>query len=102
MAEIDDIIDSHKKAGLENPVFQYDEESMFWFINFLKVGESKKRINVEEVYKTINSIIDSLKTKDTNEEVQFESLRQKYFDAINLFYTKRYRPTNKKLLCPKV
>ena len=51
ISEIKDLVQIHEKVGLKNPVFCYDQESMYWFINFAKVGEAKRQINIEEVYK---------------------------------------------------
>ena len=102
ISEIKDLVQIHVKVGLKNPVFCYDEESMYWFINFAKVGETKRQINIEEVYKTIISIMNCLNISQIISRAEEELLKQKYFDAIDLFSKKRYRPKNKKVLSPRI
>jgi hypothetical protein len=102
MSEIEDLVDGHKKVGLNNPIFHYDEKSMLWFINFLRVGDSKRKISLEKVYKTVILMIDSLKIEELEPDIRVDVLKQKYLDAINLFHAKRYRPSNKKILSPKI
>jgi len=102
ISEVKDLAQAHKEAGLKNPTFHYDDESMNWFINFAKVGETKKRINIENVYRTIISIIDSLKISQIMSKSEEDLLKQKYLDATDLFNKKRYRPKNKKILSPRI
>jgi len=102
ISEIRDIVEKHKEVGLSNPVFSYDEESMNWFVNFFKVGCTRKRIILEEVERTTISIIDSLDLRILAPEVKQESFRQKYLSAIKLFNRKRYRPKDKKVLSPTI
>jgi hypothetical protein len=101
VSEIKDLVQNHKEIGLKNPVFCYDEESMCWFINFAKVGETKRRINIEEVYKTVISVIDCLALDKILSKIEEDLIRQKYLDAIDLFNKKRYRPKNKRILSPR-
>jgi len=100
LSQIEDLIESHKKEGLNNPVFSYDEETMLWFINFGKVGDSKKKIPLEEIKKTIKEILDNLKVEEAFSKASVEIVEQKYYQAIELFYSKRYRPNNKRILIP--
>jgi hypothetical protein len=58
LSEIQDLIFSHVKAGENNPIFTYDSRSMLWFVDFSKIGEGQ--INLEEIYKTILNMIESL------------------------------------------
>lgn len=102
VSEIKDLAIKHKEVGLKNPVFYYDEESMSWFINFARIGETRKRINIEEVYKTTISIIDSLKIRNILSKSEEDALKKKYLDAIELFSKKRYRPKNKRILSPRI
>ena len=101
-SQIKDIVEKHKIIGMENPLFYYDDASLLWYINFAKVGESKRTLSIERVYKTTNLILESLNIKNLAPEIELKSLSQKYFDAINLFHIKRYRPKNKKILSPKI
>jgi hypothetical protein len=85
---------------MNNPVFNYDQESYVWFIDFRKVGESKKKISVKDVQSTIVDILATFNLPITIPAVHMNKLYQKYDEAVSDFYTKRYRPEGKKLLCP--
>lgn len=102
VSEIKDLIEKHKKIGLTNPVLSYDEESMNWFINFFKVGSTKRKLRFEEVQNTITLMIDSLNLPVVSPEIKEESLKRKYINAIELFNRKRYRPKDRKVLSPTV
>jgi len=100
ISEIEDYIFSHEKIGLVNPLFIYDSETMLWFIDFSKVGFSKKKVPLDEVLKTIINILDSFNFSKTVPSLNSDSLFNKYKNAIKLFYTSRRRPENKKILIP--
>lgn len=100
LCEIEDYIEAHIKAGSENPLFLYDPESMLWFVDFNKVGNSKKKIPVDEVYKTVISILATFNISENSFNVKMSVLFKKYKDAIELFYRKRYRPPHTKILVP--
>lgn len=102
ISEIKDLIEEHKKSGCSNPVFLYDEESLDWFVDFNKVGKQLNSIEVKDINNTIMSIIDSLKVNVFFGESVNTNLQKKYIDALNLFYNKRYRPKNKKILSPSL
>lgn len=98
ISQIEDFIESHQKAGLVNPCFSYDPETMLWFIDFSKIGNTKKKIPIEEIYKTVLSILVSFNLFEFS--ANMSGMYKKYKDAIELFYTKRQRPENKKMLIP--
>jgi hypothetical protein len=102
ISEIEDYISCHQKAGEENPVFLYDPETMFWFINFSKVGIGKRKIPVDSVLKTIVSILDSFNLSENIPDINTVCLYQKYKSAIDLFYQKRHRPDNRRMLIPSL
>lgn len=100
LSEIKDYEMSHSQAGLQNPVFSYDPETMLWFVNFAKIGMSKKKIKVEEVLKTILNILICFNLPLEVPELHFSRFYSKYKDAVMNFHTKRYRPENRKMLIP--
>lgn len=100
LAEIEDYIESHVEAGLVNPLFLYDPETMLWFVNFAKIGTSKKKAPLDEVHKTILSILTCFNLNDTVPGISMSSLYVKYKDAIDNFYRKRYRPADRRMLIP--
>lgn len=100
ISQIEDFISTHAEVGLQNPVFLYDPESFIWFINFDKVGESKKRIPLKEVLKTIINILTTFNLAETT-SIELSSLYFKYKNAIDSFYKKRHRP-DQKILIPTI
>ena len=100
LSEIQDYIDLHKEIGLLNPVFNYDPESCVWFIDFRRVGETKKKINIKEVYSTIVDILASFNLISNVKGIQVSKMYAKYQEAIKDFYEKRYRPDGKKICIP--
>ena len=91
LSEIEDYIDSHVEVGLQNPLFLYDPETMLWFIDFNKVGKSKRKIPVEEVFKTVIGILSCFNLSENIINIRMGSLYQKYQDGIEMFYRNRQR-----------
>lgn len=102
ISEIEDYIYAHQAAGLMNPVFLYDPETMLWFINFSKVGTSKKKIPIEEVHKTILNILVSFNLAQNFPGTSLSAFYSKYHEAIESFYRKRFRPENRRMLIPSI
>lgn len=100
LSEIQDYIDLHRDTGLTNPIFSYDPTSYIWFVDFRRVGAGKKKITVDDVKKTVIDILASFNLATTIMGVDMNKLYQKYAEAIDDFYTKRYRPEGKRLLAP--
>jgi hypothetical protein len=100
LSEIQDYVSLHQNIGLLNPAFNYDPESFIWFIDFRRVGSSKKKISVADVNSTIIDILASFNLTDNVRNIQMHKLYAKYQEAISDFYEKRYRPEGKKLCAP--
>lgn len=98
--DIEDYIESHREVGLKNPVFSYDNESYLWFIDFNKIGSGVRRLEIEEVHKTIIEILASFNMRRHIEGIQEHSIYKKYNEAITEFYQKRTRPADKRILSP--
>jgi hypothetical protein len=73
---------------------------MLWFVNFSRVGTSKKKIPLEEIHKTIVSILASFNLSEMVPGISIPALFAKYRDAVDGFYRKRFRPENRRLLIP--
>lgn len=101
LSEIKDMINSHIEVGLENPLFSYDPETFIWFVDFSSVGISKRKVPVEEIYKTVINILVCFNLyESTTGGVQGHKLYEKFREAIELFYKQRKRPEGKTLLVP--
>ena len=100
LSEIEDYMQIHAEVGLINPVFSYDPITLLWFIDFAKVGISKKKIKVEEVLKTVVNVLATFNLTEQVPGIQSGRLYQKYQDAILGFYSQRYRPEGRRMLIP--
>lgn len=100
LSEIEDFIASHVAVGVTNPLFLYDPETMLWFVNFSKVGDSKKKIPLEEIHKTILNILTCFNLSEMVCDISLASFYEKYKEAVEVFYRKRYRPDRRKMLIP--
>lgn len=99
-SEIEDLVSDHVVAGLKNPVFAYEHETMLWHVDFGRVGNTKKKLPIEHVKNTVISILTDLQLPVFVQGVQWSKLETKYVDAIDEFYHKRSRPQNRRLLVP--
>ena len=72
---------------------------MFWFVDFSKIGKGNKKIKISDVLKTVVNILTCFNLKE-NLGDKAEDIFEKYKDAIEKFYTARWRPTGKPALIP--
>lgn len=98
-SELENIILVHKNTGLKNPVFKYDLDSFLWFVDFSKVGNTKKKISIIEVYKTIIEILLCFNFWEYFSGYQV-TCYNKFKEAIEKFYENRFRPDDRKMLIP--
>ena len=73
---------------------------MLWFVNFSRIGNSKRKVPVEEVLKTVVSMLASFNLSETTQGISMSALYLKYKDAIDGFYRKRFRPADRRMLIP--
>lgn len=99
-SQIRDYMDHHRFVGSLNPVFKYDEETMMWFVDFSKIGKGRKKIKLTDVLDTVNDIIEVFELNSHVPSVQDTKFYSKFEEAITKFYSKRYRPADKRLLVP--
>jgi hypothetical protein len=99
-SQVQDYIKAHWHTGLSNPLFRYDPDSYLWFVDFSRVGQGKKKIHVSEIHKTVINILACFNLAENIDHIRQSKLFEKYKDAIDAFHEKRYRPENKKILCP--
>lgn len=100
MSQINDYVESHIETGLLNPLFVYDPESMYWFVDFSRVGKGRKKLRIAEIHKTISNILLCFNLKKHVPDLKIGKFYEKYSEAINKFYTHRYRPDDKRILIP--
>lgn len=99
LSEIEDYISVHKEVGLQNPLFSYDDETYLWYVDFSRIGKSKKKVPVENTMQTVNNILACFNLyRYISGNVG--SLSMAYSKAIEKFYANRIRPDDKKFLIP--
>ena len=98
--DIKKYIEIHKRIGLSNPLFMYDEETMNWFVDFNRIGDDSKKVPLESVCETVETIVESFDLKKNIPTLDVDKFFSKYVNAINEFNQKRERPNGKRILCP--
>lgn len=101
-SQIYDLIKEQVRRGRKNPAFLYDPQSQLWFIDFSKVGQSSRKIRLEEILDTAKSILDCLSLTQFYKDIKYDKLWGKYEDAITRFYECRYRPKSRFVLSPSL
>lgn len=99
-SQIKDYIQSHREAGLENPVFFYDDQSFNWFIDFSRIGRGNKKVRLSEVLQTVVSILSCFNMAQVVPGANLAKMFEKYQEAISKFCAHRYRPEGRRLLIP--
>jgi len=102
LSQVEDLIDMHIRVGELNPVFYYDQDTFCWFVDFLRVGKSKRKVPVEEVLRTVNEIISAFNPYDNIADFKGNIYAGRFAEAITDFYTKRYRPEGKPICIPSL
>lgn len=99
LSEIKDFVANHIRMGLNNPIFACDTENLLWFIDFGRVGDSKRKLPLLNVQQTVDDILSAFALT----EVSYAStnvLRKKYHEAIDIWYESRKRPADHRILSP--
>ena len=100
LADIEDYIDFHVRVGLMNPLFDYDPETFLWFVDFSRVGDSKRRLPLDEVLRTVVNILACFNLSENVPGTSMSGLMGKYREAMVDFHERRYRPNVRKMLIP--
>ncbi len=100
ISEIRDYVELHAKAGLQNPIFTYDPDSFLWFVDFTRVGKSKKKVPIEQVLGTIGEILLTFNLHETVKDIKPHVLYKRYEEAVLKFYHQRHRPEGNRVLSP--
>jgi hypothetical protein len=100
LSEIKDYLLLHEEVGLRNPLFNYDPDTFTWFVDFRRVGDSKKKMPLKEVKCTVIEMLAVFNMHIHVKGLSMAAFYGKYSDAINDFYSKRYRPEGKRHLVP--
>ncbi len=99
-SEIEDYIAVHEKVGNQNPLFRYDPETFYWFVDFNRVGQGHRKVKIEEIYKTLLNILACFNLWNNVPNIQMYVFYHKYQTAVEAFYQQRTRPKGKTILLP--
>lgn len=100
LSQVQDFVEIHKKTGMQCPVFNYDEDSMLWFIDFSRVGRGRKKVKLNDVLKTTINILACFNMIKSVPEPEIVKIYEKYRSAIEKYCSHRYRPADRFLLIP--
>ena len=100
--ELAEHIDLHIRVGLQNPLFRYDPDTYCWFVDFGKVGNKGRRMDVSAVTDTIMEILASFQLYENVRDCSPRKLYQKYVEAVTMFHAKRERKNGEKVFAPSL
>ena len=100
ISQITELIHRHERTGLSSPAFSYDPSTYLWFIDFNKVGNHHRKAPFEDIAKIASLILDCFELEKTYGSYVQEDLWKKYEKALKLFYEKRQRPKDRRMLIP--
>ncbi len=99
-SDIDLFIKQHAEIGMTNPVFTYDPDTFMWFVDFNRIGVAGKKMPYELVEQTTKKMLEAFKVKVVMNPYVETQMLSKYTEAMKLFYEKRQRPPEKRMLIP--
>lgn len=100
--QINDLISRQITTGLNHPLFFYDYETSIWFVDFARIGDSKRKTRLNTVLNTIYAMLSSLSVSSFIPNMDVERFTRKITDAFIQFQKTRKRPGNKQIFCPTI
>ena len=73
---------------------------MLWFIDFNKIGNDSWKAPYQEIETTLHAILLSFDLDQYIRKEVHKNMWKKYQEAVQLFYQKRQRPENHRMLIP--
>jgi hypothetical protein len=98
--EIEAAVERHAEVGLCNPVFNYDPETMLWFIDFSRVGDGQRKMPFAEVLHTAREVYDALGVAKRLRACHVTAMWGKYDTALRRFDKTRKRGKARRMLIP--
>lgn len=96
-SELKDIITNHALVGNGHPLFNYDKDSLNWFIDFNYI----KKSDLNDIFVMISLILDQFNLEDIfNKEIKIKNYLCRFEEAILEFSKYKKRPDGKIILCP--
>lgn len=100
LSDINHMVEQHSKMGLHHPAFSYDPYSMLWFVDFNKIGKSPRKAPYADVESMAVTILSVFGLEDRFFNSAHDKMWTKYQEALQLFYEKRQRPKDRRMLIP--
>lgn len=100
ISEIKEMIKDHWHVGWTNPVLSYDPSTYLWFADFNKIGNGPRKAPFKEVMEMAEVILYAFKLSKVYGNYVHVDMSNKYKKAFELFYSKRQRPKDRRMLIP--
>jgi hypothetical protein len=99
-SEIKHMICNHESLGLRCPVFSYDPSTYLWFVDFNKIGSDARKAPIDDIQSTVMCMLACFRLSKIYGQYALEDMWAKFEKAIKLFYEKRQRPEDRRMLIP--
>lgn len=93
LSQVESFVKCHEEVGLRNPIFYYDPDTMYWFIDFNRVGMTRRKINITFVFQTIINILACFNLSETIPDLELDLLFSKYKEDILTRHQKFIMPS---------
>ncbi len=100
LSQIKTMIDKHVDLGLNHPLFNYDPSNYVWFLDFNHIGIDQNNIPIHDILLVAKNILSCFEISSKLSQKIEDNIWHKFQKAIVLFYEKRHRPKNQKMLVP--
>lgn len=100
LTDLESLIEKNANLGLQSPVLTYDPSIFMWYADFNKIGNHKSKAPYEDLQEIVKMMICNFNLKGyVTLEVE-NSMLSRFQKAMDLFYQKRQRPNNRRMLIP--
>ena len=98
--ELSELLDHHVRLGQLNPLFKYDPETFCWFIDFSRVGRSKRRLSITDIMATVTQMVMAFDMYSILRDAKPHLYWKKLNEGIRRFYKLRQRPPRSRVFAP--
>lgn len=97
-SQLEGYVERHAQIGLQNPALSYDPSTFLWFMDFNRIGKTRRKAPLKEVLSAVSLSFDALDVGANIKKNAAIEMWDRYQKAMVLFYRNRKRPKDKRML----